>query len=255
MNVPPPLSTWRRRTGNIYRAGPAAGDLRVIWDDDSRSALEVALNEADVLGIRLEPQGRWCDLLLHVLALPEAGPIDPDPRRILRLLSPTDVRVLLRKDRPDGYGAAIPLGDLNDVESFFESLSWAGSMYGWKFFDEPALTADWPRNPSLAIKLRSQPAEHSLFWFNECGRDEQQDKVSYCIEGLVRFDDLQVLDADGRGLSLEAFIADGHRWWEALHCGDDRLSVEAQHRAQGGAQTWRPRLAQTTVTTISGRIE
>lgn len=211
------------------------------WDEDSRSALEVALNEAEVLGVRVEPQGRWCDLLLHVLALPETGPVHSDARRVLRLLSPGEVAVLLRKGSPDGYGPPIPLSDLDDVESFFESLTWTGSMYGWKFLDDPALTADWPPQPSLTINVRPDPGEHTLFWFNECGRGEP-DVESYCIEGVVTFDDLQVLDAHGRVLPLETFIADGQRWWEALHNGDERLSVEAQERAQQGAPRWRPTL-------------
>jgi hypothetical protein len=69
-------------------------DEPVQWDEKTRQAMEVALNEADVLGIRLEPSGAWCDLLLHVLALPETGPIHPDARRILRLTRPARVRVL-----------------------------------------------------------------------------------------------------------------------------------------------------------------
>lgn len=47
------------------------------WDQDTRDDADMTLNEADVLGLRLEPSGAWCDLLLHVVALPESGPIDP----------------------------------------------------------------------------------------------------------------------------------------------------------------------------------
>jgi len=57
----------------------------VQWDQDTRDDADMTLNEADVLGLRLEPSDAWCDLLLHVVALPESGPIDPDARRILRL--------------------------------------------------------------------------------------------------------------------------------------------------------------------------
>lgn len=38
---------------------------------------------------------------------------------------------------------------LATVDRFFDSLAWGGSMYGWRFFDEPQLTEDWPRDPSL----------------------------------------------------------------------------------------------------------
>ena len=50
----------------------------VQWDDETRAGIEVALNEADVLGIRLDPAGAWCDVLVHVLALPETGSLDRD---------------------------------------------------------------------------------------------------------------------------------------------------------------------------------
>ncbi len=130
------------------------------WDDESRAAVEVALNEAEVLGLRLGPGGAWCDLLLHVPALPETGPIDPDPRRILRLTSPAEVKVLLRPDQtgPARYGPVIPLAGLDAVEDFFASLTWFGPMYGWRFLDNPSLTHDWPAQPSLIVTTRPGPA-------------------------------------------------------------------------------------------------
>src|SRR5260221_8943129 len=86
-------------------------DEPVQWDEKTRQAMVVALNKADVLGIRLEPSGAWCDLLLHVLALTETGPIDPDVRRILRLNRPARVSILLRPDRlqTDVVGLVDPL--------------------------------------------------------------------------------------------------------------------------------------------------
>jgi hypothetical protein len=43
------------------------------WDQETRAAIDVALNEAEVLGLRPGPHGAWCDLLLHVPALPVTG--------------------------------------------------------------------------------------------------------------------------------------------------------------------------------------
>ena len=209
------------------------------WDEETRAAVDVALNEADVLGIRIEPSGAWCDLLLHVVALPETGPLDADARRILRLTSPAQVRVVLRTDRTGsaGYGPAIPLPGLDTVEDFFASLGWSGSMYGWKFLDDPSLTHDWPARPSLTIGIRPGAGPHSLFWFNECGREEGRASVAYCIEGTVTFGDLEVLRADATPQPIDEFIADGHRYWQALRGHDARLSVEAQR----AAQDWAPR--------------
>jgi len=205
-----------------------------------------------MLGIRLEPSGAWCDLLLHVLALPDAGAIAPDARRILRLAAPAQVRVILRpwQSGPGKYGQVIPLADLDAVEDFFASLSWSDSMYGWKFLDDPSLASDWPARPSLRIDLRPGPGSHSLFWFSECGRAEHGSPAAYCIEGTVAFEELQVLRADATPRPLDQFTADANRYWNALHSHDKRLSSTAQQAALAGTPSWRPRVR--NVVTISG---
>ncbi|MGH3292572.1 MAG: hypothetical protein ACRDP7_12260, partial [Trebonia sp.] len=208
----------------------------VQCDGETRAGIEAALNEADVLGIRLDPAGAWCDVLVHVLALPENGPLDRDARRILRLTAPGQVSILLRTDRAGqpGYGPVIPLSGLDAVEDFFASLSWSGSMYGWKFLDDPSLTCDWPLEPSLTVQARPGAAPHSLYWFNECGRAEGDTSAPYLIEGTVTFEDLKVMRADATPQRLDEFIADGRRQWQAVFGHDERLSVEAQQAAQNG---------------------
>lgn len=215
-------------------------NVAVDWDTSTREGVDGALNEADVLGLRVATDGDSVDLLLHVLTLPAVGPLDPDARRIVRLVRPSRIRVLLRPDSPGGhYGPTVVLGGLDEVESFFESLAWGGSMYGWKFLDDPSLVDDWPTLPSLSVDLRPDPGEHSLYWFNECGREVGGQVSSFCIEGTVTFADLEVRRADGSPLTTEEFIADVRRYWTALRQGDDRLSVESQRAAQAGTPKWR----------------
>ena len=87
------------------------------------TGLETALNESSVLGLRVDPADSACELRLHVLAQPAApATADPDPRRVLRLLRPSRIRVVLRADGLDGYGPPIPLAGEADVETFFASL-------------------------------------------------------------------------------------------------------------------------------------
>lgn len=212
------------------------------WTEVERSRLETALNESDVVGVRLEPSGD-VDILLHVLSLPPSGPLPTDGRRVLRLTSAHELSFLLRAD---GVGEqladqrAIPLADLAAVEAFFASVAWGGSIYGWRFFDDPELTADWPAEPSLTVRPPgATPGDHTFYWFNECGATEGQDTVGYCIEGTITFHDVRVLDAFGNELSIETFIADGIRHWDALFARDERLSPEAQQVAQRGAPKWR----------------
>ncbi len=215
---------------------------RVEWDDGSRERLETALNESDVVGIRLDPADRHADVLLHVIALPESGPLTKDGRRIMRLTRPAELRFLLRRDPVGAQAAtqpAIPLADEAAVEDFFDSLAWGGSIYGWRFFDEPGLTSDWPPDPSLRVSVRADGGAHSFYWFNECGVERDGDTEAFCIEGTITFDDLVVLDAAGREIPIETFIAHGLRQWDALYAHDERLSVEAQREAQQGAPKWR----------------
>lgn len=135
---------------------------------------------------------------------------------------------------------AIPLVDLEAVEQFFDSLAWGGSIYGWRFFDDPQLTADWPAESSLAVRLQDTPADHHTFyWFNECGLEGPGGAAGYCIEGTVTFGDIRVLDAVGSELPIETFIDDGVRHWDALHARDERLSADSQREAQQGAPKWR----------------
>lgn len=212
------------------------------WDDATRERLEVALNEADVVGVRLDPAGAYADVLLHVIALPESGPLMKDGRRIMRLNRPAELRFLLRRD-PVGERAAtqpaIPLADEAAVENLFDSLAWGGSIYGWRFFDDPGLTGDWPADPSLRISIRTEGGAHSFYWFNECGVERDGEAEGFCIEGTVTFDDLAVFDAEEREIPIDTFIADGVRQWDAVYAQDARLTVEAQRESQNRAPKWR----------------
>ncbi|GAB1641398.1 hypothetical protein [Krasilnikovia sp. MM14-A1259] len=207
---------------------------RVVMDESWRREIDIALNESDVVGVQ-----EWSGsivLLLHVLAVPEYGPVDVDTRRMLVLSEPARVRVLLRRDRIGqyAYGPVVPLSDLESVDEFLASASWHGSMYGWRFLDDPELISDWPAHVSLDIVWASTPARHSLYWFNECGREEDGESVAYCIEGVVEFEQLQVRRADGTPVALEVFVADGK-----LHGGDPRVAPEAQ-TTQPKPPPWRP---------------
>lgn len=63
---------------------------------------------------------------------------------------------------------------------------------------------------------------------------EDDTKVPYRIEGTFTFEDLEVFRADATPQPLADFVADGRRYWEALHGGDERLSVEALRTAPAG---------------------
>lgn len=116
-----------------------------------------------------------------------------DGQRIKRLMRPVELRFILRLDPIGEQSAtqpAIPLADEAAVENFFDSLAWGGSIYGWRFFDEPGLTGDWPAGPSLRASVGSRDGAHSFYWFNECGVERDGETEGFCIEGTVTFEDV-----------------------------------------------------------------
>jgi len=198
--------------------------------------LEVALEEATVVGLRAEPGGAVA-LLLHVLALPETGPPPADTRHALVLSGVSRVRVLLRRDEPGevDYGPALPLPDLTAVEAFFASLTRSGDLYGGEYLDAPDLCADWPAEVSLDLRHGPPgPETRTLYWFNECATGDER----FCIEGEVEFTALTVRRADGTPLPADQFVADARRWWHAFHTGDPRVSAAAQ-QALPPSPRWR----------------
>ncbi|WP_216215421.1 hypothetical protein [Amycolatopsis aidingensis] len=206
-----------------------------------RPDLNVALNEAAVVGLRPRPDNR-VELLLHVLALPEQGPVDPDTRRALILSGVSEVRVLLRREYPGATrsdGPAIPLRDYGEVEDFFAAIGLCGTMYGWEFLDCTDPADDWPSVASLDIRTNATPGAHSLYWFNECGLDnEDSGYVPYCIEGVIEFAELTVERFDGTPMAVEDFVAAGKRWWRAMPEEDPRVSPDAQ-ATQPPSPRWR----------------
>ena len=209
--------------------------------DQNRDRLGVALNEAEVVGVRLLDEPGAIGVMLHVAALPEFGEIDRDARRTLVLRGVDQVRVMLRLDMAgDGLGEPIPLSGLDSVDAFFASLSFGGSMYGWDFFDRADFTQDWPSPPSLQLTLSDQHPSHTFDWFmDHCGRVEDGQLRIYLIEGTVGFNEISIQRATGDDQLLETFIDEGVRWWQAFQDHDPRVGHEAQ-RAWGASRlTWR----------------
>jgi hypothetical protein len=212
----------------------------VEWDQGLVDRLDLALNESTVCGLRYDADVGEARLLIEVDALPEAGPIDPDPRRVVVMSSVESIEVTVRRDRVDGYGPVLPLASFDGLERFFAGLSWAHPMYGWEFADVADLGPAWQVEPSLRVGPGRGLASHSLRWFTECGSvDRAGEPRSYVLQGVVWFAELRIERADARPVSLEEFAADARRWWDAFARRDARVSVAAQRQAHAGAASWR----------------
>lgn len=212
----------------------------VEWGRELADRLDLALNESQVCGLSFDADAAEARLLVEVLALPEAGPIDRDPRRVLALSGVASIEVILRADRDDGLGPVLPLESLDALEEFFTSLGQADAMYGWKFIDRGDAGEVWDVPASLSAMSSEPQAGHTLHWFTECGRPgPEKDWERFFLQGVIRFGNLRVERAEARPVSLEEFAADGRRWWDAFERRDFRLSGDAQLQAQAGAASWR----------------
>jgi hypothetical protein len=213
----------------------------VEWVGELTDRLDVALNESQVCGLSFDADAAEARLLVEVLALPEVGPIDRDPRRVLVLSAVASIDVMLRSEGDNVLGPVLPLESLDALEAFFASLGQADAMYGWKFIDRGDVGEDWEGPASLALaSSQPQAAGHTLHWFTECGRPgPTKDWERFYLQGVIRFGNMRVERADARPVPLEEFVAGGRRWWEAFERRDSRLSGDAQLQAQAGAASWR----------------
>lgn len=190
---------------------------RMDWSDPRlRDRMDEALNEVEIVGVRQNAEG-GADVHVLTLGLPADEPNPPDPRRILRCSGVGEIAVLLRSglgeprvDRP-----AIPLADLDELDRFFAELTWKDAMYGWRFIDVPGWTDDWPDPVSLRVRGPESAADHTLYWFTECGRSAPY-PGSFSLEGSVSFRRIEVLRANGTPVVLEDFFADAERGWDEV---------------------------------------
>ena len=173
--------------------------------------LGVALNEADWHDLTVDAPAATVDALLTVLARDEAGAEVADPRRTLRLRGCARLAASYRAGTWDDPAApVIPL----DVEGLDRLLRrhGGGPVYGWEFVDSARGFRGWESRLSLDLVM-SGPGGHTLSLFQDLGGVHHLDL-------MVWFAEVSVLDGRGDRLDLDAFIAAGRRWWEAMYAGE-----------------------------------
>ncbi len=189
---------------------------RMALYEEIRDGLGIALNESRWLDVRVDGRRAEVRFLLQVLTLPEAGPEPSDTRRVIRCWGVSRLIASLR-DAPlrdhDAPAAGLELRDLPAALRSFGALP----VYGWRFVDPPSSWIErWEHRLSLDERFAETTAdEHRLYLF--------QDGADRCLEICVVFGDMSVTDHKGRQLSLERFVGDARRWWEALSAGDPRV--------------------------------
>ena len=209
------------------------------WSQTLIDKLDAALNEATVCGLRYAPEAREARLFIENWGMPEDGPVDPDPRRVLIMSPVSSLAVWLRPGHTRQPGDAITLDSFDALERFFQSLAWAHPMYGWSFVDDAEPWDPITGQPSLGVTIAGRPRAHTLRWFTECGRWQGSDGEPFLLAGVIEFSELDVRRADNSPIGAVRFAEDGARWWKAFRAHDERTGVDAQQQINAFTPHWR----------------
>jgi hypothetical protein len=154
------------------------------------------------------------DILLTVLSRDETGAETSDPRRTLRLTGCSRLVASYRAGTWDDAAAPVLPLDLEGLDRLLRRHG-GGPVYGWEFVDSPRSEREfraWERRLSLDVSMSGRGGHH-LTLFQDLGGVHHLDVRAW-------FADVSVLDGSGRRLDLDAFIAGGVRWWEAMYAGE-----------------------------------
>jgi hypothetical protein len=191
------------------------------FSEDQLRTFGVALNEATVIAVDVEPERRAVAVTLGVLSLPaDDGPAPSDPRVVLLLEPAGRIAASLRHGRWDDAGARVETLDLEDLANIVKSFE-QQSLYGWMFLDVPDEDAFEPWSDRLSLDWRSEPGglSHTLDLFQETAAGPPR-----ILDLRIWFDELRIFRPDGSEIPFDEFTAAGVRWWDGLKTGDPRTA-------------------------------
>jgi len=179
------------------------------------AGLNLALDEATLLGLEVCPERGAAAATFAVLTLPEEGPPPKDSRRKF-LFSPIGrVAASLRHGHWDDSSAQVEPFTIDKLLSVVQSFGGA-PIYGAEFIDCERYFARWSGRLSLDFVCDPGATEHSIQLFQEGAGPNR------ILNIRLWFRDVRIRDAEGADIPLAEFIADGKRWWDGLNSGDPR---------------------------------
>lgn len=184
--------------------------------EDQRRGLGVALNEATLLGVEVDPVRRRAGITLQVLTLPaEEGAAPPEDSRVQMLLHPVGrVAASLRAGAWDDAKAPVERFALDQLLRVVQSFGGA-PIYGWEFIDRTDdKFTQWSDRLSLDVRSGVDGMSHTLDLFQEGNKRH--------LDLRIWFDELTLRSPRGDTIPLDEFIAGGTRWWDGLFSNDPR---------------------------------
>ena len=182
-----------------------------------KKELNVAFNEATLLGFEVDATRRLGAATFGVLTLPVEG-VPPEDSRVQVLFSPVGrVTASLRKGRWDDPSAEVIPFQLSELLGIVQSFR-GQPIYGWEFFDvHDDELLRWRGRVSLDWRSGSDGIARSM-----SVTQESQIGPKQFLSLIVWFDKLTVRTPDGAAVDVDEFAAGGRRWWDGLFAGDER---------------------------------
>lgn len=175
------------------------------------AGLDLAINEAALLCMDVNPMARIGCVTLRVWTLPEDG------------LAHEDATVRLTLSPIGRVAASLRLGRWNDksapvvaftIEQLPEIVCGFGgeAVYGARFFDVPEWEdfATWSDRLSLDFRAEPGGLTHTLLLSQESSQHDRH------LDVCLWFDDLMIQDRRGTTIPVDIFAAAGAQWWNDL---------------------------------------
>lgn len=190
--------------------------------------LDLALDEATLWRVELEPEARVATVVLTVLSLPEDdGPAEP---RLVRLiLAPVGrLAASLRHGSWNDREAQVEDFPLSDLPQIFDRLG-GHALYGGAFFNVPEVRPGVFERPNgfalwsdrLSLDWTAPVADgttHTLLLFQEGAHGNELRHFDL----QLWFDEIDARNDIGDRLPIDDLVAGARRWWKAFSEGGPR---------------------------------
>lgn len=187
--------------------------------EDIKDGLNLALNEAIIVGLDFDKERKTVYLTLYPIAIQQDETIPNDNRFLFAFRNVGRLASSLTLE-PETKAIKFDTNELSDKMSEFKNES----LYGWEFIDndEELIFKQWKDNVSFD-KIFSDTFEkqHTIDLF-------QEDKYSKkTIDIRIWFDKIEMFDSDLEPFDAQTFIDNGKRGWDKLY-KDGWTTTEAE---------------------------
>lgn len=183
-----------------------------IYSEDTIYGINVALNEAKLLGVEFHQDKEAVAVSFAPLAIDENGQLPAD-NRVLFVFSPVGKFVAsYRLGRWDDSTAPTVKFEPKQIFDKIEEFGHR-SIYGWEFIDCNRKSESWLDKLSFEyISVDKHGREHSIELFQE-GVDKH-------IDVKIWFDEFEIFTPKYDKVEIQAFIDNGKRAWDGIYYGN-----------------------------------